>query len=72
MSRSASLSGGAQEQTLFADTHRHGRGPGCGRGTLPLILDDALINTDPERIRRIQRLLSPRRRATADHPVQLS
>jgi DNA repair exonuclease SbcCD ATPase subunit len=50
------LSGGAQEQislltrigiaeVLAAD------------GTLPLVLDDALINTDPERIRRIQRLL---------------
>jgi len=26
-------------------------------GTLPLVLDDALVNTDPERIRRIQRLL---------------
>lgn len=50
------LSGGAQEQislltrigiaeVLAAD------------GTLPLVLDDVLVNTDPERIRRIQRLL---------------
>lgn len=50
------LSGGAQEQisllmriglaeVLAAD------------GTLPLVLDDALVNTDPQRIRQIQRLL---------------
>ncbi len=50
------LSGGAQEQlgilvrVGLAEVLR-------GEGTLPLVLDDALINTDAERIRQIQRLL---------------
>jgi DNA repair exonuclease SbcCD ATPase subunit len=50
------LSGGAQEQLSLLT--RIGLAEVlAAEGTLPLILDDALINTDPERIRRIQRLL---------------
>jgi energy-coupling factor transporter ATP-binding protein EcfA2 len=50
------LSGGAQEQISLVT--RIGLAEVlAAEGTLPLILDDALINTDPERIRRIQRLL---------------
>ena len=50
------LSGGAQEQISLVT--RIGLAQVLAAdGTLPLILDDALINTDPERIRRIQRLL---------------
>jgi hypothetical protein len=50
------LSGGAQEQiSLLA---RIGIAEVlAGEGTLPLILDDVLINTDPERIRRMHRAL---------------
>jgi len=50
------LSGGAQEQISLVT--RIGLAEVlAAEGTLPLILDDALINTDPERIRRIQRML---------------
>jgi DNA repair exonuclease SbcCD ATPase subunit len=50
------LSGGAQEQISLLT--RIGLAEVlAAQGTLPLVLDDALINTDPERIRRIQRLL---------------
>lgn len=50
------LSGGAQEQISLVT--RIGLAEVlAAEGTLPLILDDALMNTDPERIRRIQRLL---------------
>jgi DNA repair exonuclease SbcCD ATPase subunit len=50
------LSGGAQEQISLLT--RIGLAEVlAGEGTLPLILDDALINTDPERIRRIHRAL---------------
>ena len=50
------LSGGAQEQISLLT--RIGLAEVlAANGTLPLVLDDALINTDPERIRRIQRLL---------------
>jgi len=50
------LSGGAQEQISLVT--RIGLAEVlAAEGTLPLILDDALINTDPERIRLIQRLL---------------
>ncbi len=50
------LSGGAQEQLSLLT--RIGLAEVLAAdGTLPLVLDDALINTDPERIRRIQRLL---------------
>jgi DNA repair exonuclease SbcCD ATPase subunit len=50
------LSGGAQEQISLLT--RIGLAEVLAAdGTLPLVLDDALINTDPERIRRIQRLL---------------
>lgn len=50
------LSGGAQEQISLLT--RIGLAEVlAAEGTLPLILDDALINTDPERIQRIQRLL---------------
>jgi chromosome segregation ATPase len=50
------LSGGAQEQiSLLA---RIGLAELlAGDGTLPLILDDALINTDPQRIQRVHRVL---------------
>jgi len=50
------LSGGAQEQLSLVT--RIGLAEVlAAEGTLPLILDDALINTDPQRIRRIQRML---------------
>jgi DNA repair exonuclease SbcCD ATPase subunit len=50
------MSGGAQEQISLLT--RIGLAEVLAAdGTLPLILDDALVNTDPERIRRIQRLL---------------
>lgn len=50
------LSGGAQEQVSLLT--RIGLAEVlAANGTLPLVLDDALINTDPERIRQIQRLL---------------
>lgn len=52
----AELSGGAQEQISLLT--RIGLAEVlAGEGTLPLILDDALINTDPERIRRVHRVL---------------
>ena len=50
------LSGGAQEQ--LALLARLGLAEVlAGDGTLPLVLDDSLVNTDPERIRRIHRVL---------------
>ncbi len=50
------LSGGAQEQISLLT--RIGMAEVlAGDGTLPLILDDALINTDPERIKRVHRAL---------------
>jgi hypothetical protein len=50
------LSGGAQEQISLLT--RLGLAEVlAGEGTLPLVLDDVLINTDPERIRRIHRAL---------------
>jgi chromosome segregation ATPase len=50
------LSGGAQEQISLLT--RIGIAEVlAGDGTLPLILDDVLINTDPERIRRMHRAL---------------
>ncbi len=50
------LSGGAQEQ--LGILVRVGLGEVLrGEGTLPLVLDDALVNSDAERIRQIQRLL---------------
>jgi DNA repair exonuclease SbcCD ATPase subunit len=50
------LSGGAQEQISLLT--RIGIAEVlAGDGTLPLILDDALINTDPERIKRVHRAL---------------
>jgi DNA repair exonuclease SbcCD ATPase subunit len=52
----AELSGGAQEQISLLT--RIGIAEVlAGDGTLPLILDDALINTDPERIQRVHRAL---------------
>jgi uncharacterized protein YhaN len=50
------LSGGAQEQMSLLT--RIGLAEVlAGEGTLPLILDDALINTDPARIRSVHRAL---------------
>jgi len=50
------LSGGAREQISLLT--RIGIAEVlAGEGTLPLILDDALINTDPERIQRVHRAL---------------
>jgi len=50
------LSGGAQEQISLLT--RIGLAELlAGDGTLPLILDDALINTDPQRIQRVHRVL---------------
>ncbi len=50
------LSGGAQEQISLLT--RIGLAEVlAGDGTLPLVLDDVLINTDPERIKRIHRVL---------------
>lgn len=50
------LSGGAQEQISLLT--RIGLAEVlAGEGTLPLVLDDVLINTDPERIKRIHRVL---------------
>lgn len=50
------LSGGAQEQVSLLT--RIGLAEVlAGGGALPLVLDDALINTDPKRIARIQRAL---------------
>ena len=50
------LSGGAQEQLALLT--RIGLAEVlAGAGTLPLVLDDSLVNTDPERIRQIHRLL---------------
>jgi hypothetical protein len=50
------LSGGAQEQISLLT--RIGLAEVlAGDGTLPLILDDALINTDPDRIRGVHRAL---------------
>lgn len=50
------LSGGAQEQISLLT--RIGIAEVlAGDGTLPLILDDVLINTDPERLRRMHRAL---------------
>jgi len=54
----ADLSGGAQEQISLLTRIGLAEVLAGDEGTLPLILDDALINTDPERIRLIQRLLS--------------
>jgi hypothetical protein len=53
----ADLSGGAQEQISLLTRIGLAEVLAGNDGTLPLILDDALINTDPERIRLIQRLL---------------
>ncbi|MGH8297253.1 MAG: hypothetical protein ACRETZ_17400, partial [Steroidobacteraceae bacterium] len=50
------LSGGAQEQ-LGLLTRLGLAEVLAGEGTLPLVLDDSLVNTDPERIRRIHRVL---------------
>jgi uncharacterized protein YhaN len=50
------LSGGAQEQISLLTRIGIAEVLAAG-GTLPLILDDALINTDPDRIQRIHRLL---------------
>jgi DNA repair exonuclease SbcCD ATPase subunit len=50
------LSGGAQEQISLLTRIGLAEVLAAG-GTLPLVLDDALINTDPERIQRIHRLL---------------
>ncbi len=50
------LSGGAQEQLTLLT--RIGLAEVlAGEGTLPLVLDDALVNTDPLRIRQIHRIL---------------
>ena len=50
------LSGGAQEQLALLT--RIGLAEVlAGEGTLPLVLDDSLVNTDSERIRQIHRLL---------------
>ena len=50
------LSGGAQEQLALLT--RLGLAEVlAGEGTLPIVLDDSLVNTDPERIRRIHRVL---------------
>lgn len=50
------LSGGAQEQISLLT--RIGLAEVlAGDGTLPLVLDDVLVNTDPERIKRIHRVL---------------
>ena len=50
------LSGGAQEQISLLT--RIGLAEVlAGVGTLPLVLDDVLTNTDPERIKRIHRVL---------------
>jgi DNA repair exonuclease SbcCD ATPase subunit len=50
------LSGGAQEQISVLT--RIGLAEVlAGEGTLPLILDDVLINTDPDRIKRMHRVL---------------
>ena len=50
------LSGGAQEQLALLT--RIGLAEVlAGEGTLPLILDDSLVNTDPLRIRQIHRVL---------------
>ncbi|TJY57202.1 hypothetical protein E4T66_17485 [Sinimarinibacterium sp. CAU 1509] len=52
----ADLSGGAQEQLSLLT--RIGLAEVlAGGGTLPLVLDDALVNTDVERIARIQKAL---------------
>lgn len=50
------LSGGAQEQ-LGLLTRLGLAEVLAAEGTLPLVLDDSLVNTDPERIRRIHRVL---------------
>ncbi|MGC8518253.1 MAG: AAA family ATPase [Steroidobacteraceae bacterium] len=50
------LSGGAQEQLALLT--RIGLAEVlAGEGTLPLVLDDSLVNTDPLRIRQIHRIL---------------
>ncbi len=50
------LSGGAQEQLTLLT--RLGLAEVlAGDGTLPIVLDDSLVNTDPERIRQIHRVL---------------
>jgi len=50
------LSGGAQEQLALLT--RIGLAEVlAGEGTLPLVLDDSLVNTDPLRIRQIHRVL---------------
>ena len=50
------LSGGAQEQLALLT--RIGLAEVlAGEGTLPLVLDDSLVNTDPERIRQVHRVL---------------
>ena len=50
------LSGGAQEQLTLLT--RIGLAEVlAGEGTLPLVLDDSLVNTDPLRIRQIHRVL---------------
>lgn len=50
------LSGGAQEQLALLT--RIGLAEVlAGEGTLPLVLDDSLVNTDPERIRQLHRVL---------------
>ena len=50
------LSGGAQEQLALLT--RLGLAEVlAGEGTLPIVLDDSLVNTDPERIRQIHRVL---------------
>lgn len=50
------LSGGAQEQ-LGLLTRLGLAEVLAAEGTLPLVLDDSLVGTDPERIRRIHRVL---------------
>ena len=54
-------SGGAQEQLAahkLAFLRRLGLAEVlAGEGTLPIVLDDSLVNTDPERIRQIHRVL---------------
>jgi hypothetical protein len=52
----AELSGGAQEQLALLT--RLGLAEVlAGEGTLPLVLDDSLVNTDPQRLRQIHRVL---------------
>jgi hypothetical protein len=50
------LSSGAQEQLALL-TRLGIAEVLAGEGTLPIVLDDSLVNTDPDRIRRIHRVL---------------